>query len=147
LQGMSSPTPPLRVLYIDDDEMALTLTQLQLLRNGIHTEATSDVLEAVSILASQELDLILLDSVMPSIDGVEFLQLIRSLHLDHPVVFLTGHGADRIEEAVKEFDVLEILDKQEHRLQLPEILVDLMGRKEQKAVNPGFPPSGLPSAS
>lgn len=144
---MSSTASPLRVLYIDDDEMALTLTQLQLMRKGIHLEATSDVLEAVSILASQELDLILLDSVMPSIDGVEFLQLIRSLHLDHPVVFLTGHGADRIREAVREFDVLEILDKQEHRLRLPEILMELMKRDVSKTVNPDFPPSGLPLAS
>ena len=91
---MSDTTASLRILYLDDDQMALTLTQLQLVKEGIHTETTSDALEAVSILTTQELDLILLDSVMPSIDGVEFLQLMRSLSLTHPVVFFTGHGIE-----------------------------------------------------
>ena len=34
--AMTTPTQPLRVLYMDDDEMALTMTQLQLMRAGIH---------------------------------------------------------------------------------------------------------------
>ena len=109
---MSESATPLSVLYVDDDPMALTLTQLQLLRQGIHTETTSDALEAVGILTTQKLDLILLDSVMPTIDGVEFLQLIRSLNLKHPVVFFTGHGTEELRAMTREFDVLDLLDKQ-----------------------------------
>ena len=119
---MANRINPLRVLYIDDDEMALTLTQLQLLKAGIHMEATSDALEAVGILASQELDLVLLDSVMPTIDGIEFLHLMRSLQLNFPVVFLTGHGTEQLQELVREFNVLDILDKQADRMELPERL-------------------------
>ena len=52
---MSESATPLSVLYVDDDPMALTLTQLQLLRQGIHTETTSDALEAVGILTTQKL--------------------------------------------------------------------------------------------
>lgn len=144
---MPHRTTPLRVLYVDDDEMALTLTQMQLLRNGIHTEATSDALEAVGILASQDLDLILLDSVMPTIDGVEFLQLIRSLQLEHPVVFLTGHGADELREAVREFDVLDVLDKQANRLDLPERLVQLHESHSKGGINPGDSPFERRAAS
>ena len=118
-QLMATTIQPLRVLYIDDDEMALTMTQLQLLKAGIHMEATSDALEAVGIMATQELDLVLLDSVMPTIDGIEFLHLMRSLQLDFPVVFLTGHGAEQLQELVREFNVLDILDKQKHRMELP----------------------------
>ena len=81
---MTKRSGPLRVLYVDDDEMALTLTQLQLLNAGMVTEATSDTLEAVGMLATEELDLILLDSVMPTIDGVEFLQLMRSSSIRVP---------------------------------------------------------------
>ena len=123
--AMTTPTQPLRVLYMDDDEMALTMTQLQLMRAGIHMEATSDALEAVSIMTTQELDIILLDSVMPTIDGVEFLQLMRSLQLAHPVVFLTGHGVEELREATREFEVLGVLDKQADRLSLPERLREL----------------------
>lgn len=133
---MSDSPTLLRVLYIDDDEMALTLTQLQLLRVGIHTETTSDVLEAVGILTTQEVDLILLDSVMPSIDGVEFLQLIRSLHMKHPVVFFTGHGTEGLRELTREFDVLDILDKQVDRFHLAARLRALHAAHVDNGVNP-----------
>ena len=49
---MATTIQPLRVLYIDDDEMALTMTQLQLLKAGIHMEATSDALEACLLYTS-----------------------------------------------------------------------------------------------
>lgn len=141
------PDQPLRVLYIDDDEMALTITQLQLSRAGIHMEATSDALEAVSIITSQELDLILLDSVMPTIDGVEFLQLMRSLQLEHPVVFLTGHGVQELREAVREFTVLEVLDKQADRMDLPNRLRALHQIYLAQEVKMGSALGGLHAAS
>ena len=119
---MATTIQPLRVLFIDDDEMALTMTQLQLLKAGMHMAATSDALEAVGIMATQELDLVLLDSVMPTIDGIEFLHLMRSLQLNFPVVFLTGHGTEQLQELVREFNVLDILDKQAHRMELPQRL-------------------------
>ena len=132
---MSHPLSPLRVLYIDDDDMALTLTQLQLLKEGIQTETTSDALEAVGILATQDLDLILLDSVMPAIDGVEMLQLMRSLNIQLPVVFFTGHGVEDLRETVKEFDVLDILDKKSDRFQLPQRLRELHAEHERRKIN------------
>ena len=88
------------------------------MREGIHTKRC---LEAVSILTTQELDL-MLDSVMPSIDGVEFLQLMRSLNLTHPVVFFTGHGIEELRELMREFDVFDVLDKQYDGFRLPERL-------------------------
>lgn len=133
---MSHGSTPLRVLYLDDDEMALTMTQLQLLRSGIQMEATSDALEAVGILASQDLDLILVDSVMPTIDGVEFLQLIRLLQLDHPVVFLTGYGVEELRTAVSEFEVLDILDKHQDRMNLPERLRDIHRAHIERGFSP-----------
>lgn len=122
---MIETAAPLRILYIDDDEMALTLTQLQLLQVGIQTEATTDALEAVSILSTQPIDLILLDSVMPTIDGVEFLHLMKSLNLPHPVVFFSGYVVEELKEAARPFRVLGFLDKQKDRFTLPQRLKEL----------------------
>lgn len=145
---MPPSTALLRVLYIDDDEIALTITQLQLLKAGIHTEATTDALEAVSMLTSQEIDLILIDSVMPTIDGVEFLQLIRSLRLEQPAVFLTGHSVDELREVAVEFTVLDILHKQTDRLNLPERLMELhAGYLQTSAINRPYFSGGHPAAS
>ncbi len=136
---MTERSQPLRVLYVDDDEMALTLTQLQLLNAGMVAEATSDILEAVGTLATEKLDLILLDSVMPTIDGVEFLQLMRSLQFNYPVVFLTGFGVEELWEVVREFEVLGILDKQKDRMVLPERLQELYEQYETGQVGVSSP--------
>ncbi len=145
---MTKKSGPLRILYVDDDEMALTLTQLQLLNAGMVTEATSDTLEAVGMLATEELDLILLDSVMPTIDGVEFLQLMRSLQFEYPVVFLTGFGVEELWEVVQEFGVLGILDKQKDRMVLPERLQELYSQFESgQAVSPPWTLDGPHAAS
>ena len=138
---MNQRSGPLRVLYVDDDEMALTLTQLQLLNAGMVAEATSDILEAVGTLATEKLDLILLDSVMPTIDGVEFLQLMRSLQFNYPVVFLTGFGVEELWEVVQEFEVLGILDKQKDRMVLPERLLELYNQYESDKVSVSSPVS------
>lgn len=138
---MNQRSGPLRVLYVDDDEMALTLTQLQLLNAGMVAEATSDILEAVGTLATEKLDLILLDSVMPTIDGVEFLQLMRSLQFNYPVVFLTGFGVEELWEVVREFEVLGILDKQKDRMELPERLLELYDQYENAQLSVSSPVS------
>jgi CheY-like chemotaxis protein len=145
---MNQRSGPLRVLYVDDDEMALTLTQLQLLNAGMVAEATSDILEAVGTLATEKLDLILLDSVMPTIDGVEFLQLMRSLQFNYPVVFLTGFGVEELWEVVREFEVLGILDKQKDRMELPERLLELYNQYENAQLSVSSPVSlGGPHAA
>lgn len=141
---MTDTAAPLRVLYVDDDEMALTLTQLQLLKAGIHTETTTDALEAVGILSTQPIDLILLDSVMPTIDGVEFLHLMQSLNLPHPVVFFSGYGVEELREAASAFRVLGFLNKQHDRFTLPAQLREL---HRQATVHEGDVASGNLSLS
>lgn len=145
---MTETAAPLRILYIDDDEMALTLTQLQLLQEGIHTEVTTDVLEAVSILSTEPIDLILLDSVMPTIDGVEFLYLMQSLNLTHPVVFFSGYGVEALREAASPFRVLGFLDKQKDRFTLPQRVRELHAQavSDQGKVNLGTSPLSPPSS-
>ena len=98
---------------------------------------TADLDSALDITReNDDLDLILLDSVMPTIDGVEFLQLIRSLNLKHPVVFFTGHGTEELRAMTREFDVLDLLDKQADRHTLPERLRELYAIHVAGGVNP-----------
>ena len=121
-------------------------TTRQFTATGLYKDATKEDLtdqvewssgdQAVGILSTQDLDLILLDSVMPAIDGVEMLQLMRSLNIQLPVVFFTGHGVEDLRETVKEFDVLDILDKKSDRFQLPQRLRELHAEHERGKISP-----------
>ena len=70
---------------------------------------------------------------MPTIDGVEFLHLMQSLGLNHPVVFFTGFGFEELREAVAGFHVLGFLDKQQDRFTLPERLRGFAAAQNEKA--------------
>ena len=113
---------PLHVLYIDDDEVALVTAQLQLMRDGIQAETTAYPLEGISILASQDIDLVVIDVMMPAIDGLDFVRLMRSLDLHHPVVFLTSADIVEIKDEIYGLGALGVLSKSERKGRLSERL-------------------------
>lgn len=90
------------VLVVDDYSMNLKLTEFALgsKYNVITAESGSEALE---ILSSNNVDLILLDILMPEMDGFETYEKIRSLEgcEDTPVCLLTGaDDEDNISRAV-----------------------------------------------
>jgi DNA-binding NtrC family response regulator len=53
----------------------------------------ADASEALSIVASQDLELVLCDLKMPGINGLELIRQIRELEPDLPCILITGHGS------------------------------------------------------
>lgn len=88
------------LLVIDDEQ-----DMLQLLKRSLEPEMGCNVItassgeEALRILASEPLDLVLLDMRMPGMDGLEVLQRIRDKHSWLTVIMMTAHGC--IETAVQ----------------------------------------------
>ncbi|MCK8604042.1 sigma-54-dependent transcriptional regulator [Desulfoferrobacter suflitae] len=88
------------LLIIDDEQ-----DMLQLLKRSLEPEMGCSVItassgeEALNILASEPLDLVLLDMRMPGMDGLEVLQRIRDKHSWLTVIMMTAHGC--IETAVQ----------------------------------------------
>jgi CheY-like chemotaxis protein len=60
-----------QVLLVDDDEVNLLLTGEELKRLGFRVQQASGGLEALELLRSQNYDLVVLDGMMPGIDGFE----------------------------------------------------------------------------
>ena len=78
------------VLIVDDDD------QIRLLLGDILTEHGFDVfegldgMETVGLLETIQPDLLLLDILMPNMDGIELLREIANREIDVPVIVLTG---------------------------------------------------------
>jgi len=100
----------------------LVTAQLQLMRDGIQAETTAYPLEGISILASQDIDLVVIDVMMPAIDGLDFVRLMRSLDLHHPVVFLTSADIVEIKDEIYGLGALGVLSKSERKGRLSERL-------------------------
>ena len=82
-----------KILIIDDDPLYAKII-VEWLKNNYVTEMVFDGMQAISWLARNKTDLILLDYEMPIVDGPKVLEMLRS-HPDTssiPVIFLTGIG-------------------------------------------------------
>jgi DNA-binding response OmpR family regulator len=84
-----------RVLAVDDDPTALNALRQILTQKGYDVTTAASGEEALSLVASQDFDLALLDVVMPGTSGYDVCRQIRADERtkDLPVVFLTAKGA------------------------------------------------------
>ncbi len=70
-----------KILFVDDDPVVLTLYRNRLQRNGFQIEVAQDGQEALNMLPEVKPDLVVLDLMLPEVNGVEVLKFIRS-HAD-----------------------------------------------------------------
>jgi len=98
---MGSGSPALRVRVVDDEPDVVALLQTILRAEGFEVDVDTDGRSALAHLLAEPPDLLVLDLMMPDLDGFELLKLLRmdSRGADVPVVILsarTGHE-DQIE--------------------------------------------------
>lgn len=107
-----------RVLIVDDEPRYLRLLDANLRTEGYEVVTASDGQQAIDIFSSQPIDLILLDIMMPKLDGFGVCQRIREFS-NVPIVILTAKGdeQDRVrgldlgadDYLVKPFSATELL--------------------------------------
>jgi len=97
--------PPVRVLVVDDDEVARMLIRGALEHEGFVAEEASDGREAISAFLSGRPDAVILDVVMPHMDGFEVCAALRRIPAaaDMPILMLTGK--DDVDSVQKAFDL------------------------------------------
>src|SRR5579862_1021611 len=86
-----------RVLVVDDEPIVRDVVVRYLRRDGFTTLEAGDGLSARRLIESSDLDLVVLDVMLPELDGLELCRWIRGSS-DLPVILLTARGeeADRI---------------------------------------------------
>ena len=94
-----------KILIVDDDAAIREVLSLQLSRLNFNTVAAADGKEAVALFASEKPDLVIMDLLMPIMDGLTACQKIRALEKKGtrvPIVFLTARNSrhDQISSAV-----------------------------------------------
>ena len=96
---MNSVTPNLsddalqpQVLLVDDDEVTLLLSSIALRERGFTVHEASNGTRALQMLTDQMPDVVVLDAVMPGLDGFQTCQALRELpgYESLPVLMLTG---------------------------------------------------------
>jgi CheY-like chemotaxis protein len=128
---MSSPN----VLVVDDEEGIREYLRVLLAHAGYQVRTAADGREALALLAEAPADVVLLDLMMPVMDGWVFLEKLHALETDRktPVVVLSA-----IEHAPPQ-NVAAILVKPSSPSQILSVVAKVLGR--ERRVNPRFPAS------
>jgi two-component system OmpR family response regulator len=89
---------PVRVLVVDDEATLTELLSMALRYEGWEVQSAADGMTAVRLARSFRPDAVVLDMMLPDIDGLEVLRRLRAEESDVPVLFLTAKDAveDRI---------------------------------------------------
>ena len=89
----------MRLLYAEDEDSLRELTAKRLTEAGYSVDACADGLEALDYLAVTEYDAVILDILMPRLDGLSVLRQMRREGKKAPVLLLTAKGSvtDRVE--------------------------------------------------
>lgn len=87
---------PKKILAVDDERHIVRLVQVNLERQGYEVVTAFDGKEALEKIASENPDLVVLDVMMPYMDGFEVLQTIRKNPetRELPVIMLTAKAQD-----------------------------------------------------
>ena len=83
----------LRILLAEDDQVMREYLTRALERSGYAVTAVDRGTAAIPLLETERFDLLLTDSVMPEMDGIELAQRASEMHADLRVMFITGFAA------------------------------------------------------
>lgn len=85
-----APIPPLRLLVIDDDQTSAQTLINMLTQCGHHVTYCAQSAEAVAIYTANSFDIVLSDVVMPELDGISLLNVLRAYDPTASVILFTG---------------------------------------------------------
>ena len=83
-----------KVLVVDDDQAILTLLKYNLTKEGYEVETAIDGQEALDTALSVSFDFILLDIMLPKLDGIEVTKKLRQEKVTTPIIMLTARDEE-----------------------------------------------------
>ena len=124
-----------RILIVDDDPEIRELLDFDISSSGYYTDTAQDGMEGLNKALNNKYDLILLDVMMPKMNGFEVCKNIRQAKINIPILMLTAKGTigDKTsgfdsgadDYLVKPFDIQEVL-----------LRIRVLLRRTQPAVEP-----------
>ncbi len=137
--------PHARVAVIDDDRMVREMLELGLSREGFDVQTAADGFAALDLVRRFDPEVIVLDIMMPRIDGITLLPKLREIS-QAPILMLTAKGdtGDKVRSLsagaddylVKPFVFEELIARLQAKLRRPQLIEEHVLRWRDVSMNP-----------
>jgi two-component system response regulator HydG len=101
------------ILIVDDDAKVLLIMRATMEKLGSTYRITtaSDGREALAKAKNQPFDLIISDVRMAGIDGIQLVEMIRTLNSETAIIWITAYGCENLEAECERLNVSDCLEK------------------------------------
>ena len=119
--------PNARILAVDDNEVNLEVLKLLLTETQIQIDSCNCGMDAIELMKNNHYDLLLLDHMMPQMDGIELFEIIKRDHLSEaPVIVLTANAIEGAKEMYLEKGFTDYISKPIASQKLEEMLYEYL---------------------
>lgn len=120
--GETASSKRLTILVVEDHGSLCEMLSLYLIRHGYHVRTADNGQAALNVLAKEEIDLVLLDLMLPRMDGFAVLKHVRKTHeYKNPYIIIVSAGAsEKDRNRVLELGANEYMPKPFHLIRLLE---------------------------
>ena len=123
--GVARPT----VLVVDDDDDARAALATILAAEGFHAVTAADGETALDRVVSEQPAVVLLDRIMPGLDGIETLRRLKAIAPEVPAIIVTGYGDTSSAVQAMKLGAYDYLTKP---LQIDQILIAVRRAAERR---------------
>ena len=123
---------PHRVLVCDDEEKIRKSLSGLLKDHDYEVATASNSIECLEMVAAQYFDLVLLDIIMPNMDGIEVLARIKEMHKDTEVIMITGYADKDKAIATFRLNAYDFIEKPFEPQEILNTIVHCLNQADQR---------------
>jgi DNA-binding response OmpR family regulator len=102
---------PQKVLIVDDEKDFLDIIAERILARGMDVSTATSAEDALNMVEEESFDVVILDFMMPALDGFKALKLIKAKRPDVQIIVLTGNVPEEKRMEAKALGALDVIEK------------------------------------
>ena len=100
-----------KVLIVDDEKDFLEIIAERLAARGMEVSTTTSAEDALNMVEENTYDVVIMDFMMPAMDGFKALKLMKARQSGMQIILLTGNVPDEKRREAEAFGVLDVIEK------------------------------------